>query len=112
MLGCIQPMSSPIIKSMLGFCCCCCAAAGVFTTVSAMAVASTLGQICLAMLMVMLLLLWAAHDGLAAFARWIASSLGQLGAKHFASAVRVTVWVFVGADLPSMARHFLRANNS
>src|SRR5262245_1125977 len=23
MLGCIQPMSSPIMKRMLGFCCCC-----------------------------------------------------------------------------------------
>src|SRR5262249_48724324 len=30
MLGCIQPMSSPMMKRMLGFacCCCCCAAAG------------------------------------------------------------------------------------
>src|SRR5580704_5457056 len=28
MLGCIQPMSSPMMKRMLGFCCCC-AAAGV-----------------------------------------------------------------------------------
>jgi hypothetical protein len=23
MLGCIQPMSSPMMKRMLGFCCCC-----------------------------------------------------------------------------------------
>src|SRR3954453_17129922 len=33
MLGCIQPISSPMMKRMLGFCCCCCccccAAAGV-----------------------------------------------------------------------------------
>ena len=30
MLGCIQPMSSPMMKRILGFCCCCCcAAAGV-----------------------------------------------------------------------------------
>ena len=29
MLGCIQPMSSPMMKRMLGFCCCCCASAGV-----------------------------------------------------------------------------------
>jgi hypothetical protein len=29
MLGCIQPMSSPMMKRMLGFCAGCCAAAGV-----------------------------------------------------------------------------------
>src|SRR5215471_15712439 len=29
MLGCIQPMSSPMMKRMLGFCCCCCAFAAV-----------------------------------------------------------------------------------
>src|SRR5215831_11767683 len=27
MLGCIQPMSSPMMKRMLGFCCCCALAA-------------------------------------------------------------------------------------
>src|SRR5215510_4527779 len=32
MLGCIQPMSSPMMKRMLGFCCCC-AAAGRFATI-------------------------------------------------------------------------------
>src|SRR5262245_46524513 len=37
MLGCIQPMSSPMMKRMLGFCCCC-AAAGMLATVT---VAST-----------------------------------------------------------------------
>src|SRR5215472_3594733 len=26
MLGCIQPISSPMMKRMLGFCCCCAAA--------------------------------------------------------------------------------------
>src|SRR4051812_33846631 len=31
MLGCIMPMSSPMMKRMLGFCCCC-AAAGVLAT--------------------------------------------------------------------------------
>src|SRR5262245_17145707 len=31
MLGCIQPMSSPMMKRMLGFCCCC-AAAGILAT--------------------------------------------------------------------------------
>src|SRR5215831_12553779 len=37
MLGCIQPMSSPMMKRMLGFacCCCCCAAAGRLTTILA-----------------------------------------------------------------------------
>jgi hypothetical protein len=34
MLGCIQPMSSPIMKTMLGFCCCC-ADACEFTNVTA-----------------------------------------------------------------------------
>src|SRR5262245_61712113 len=32
MLGCIQPMSSPMMKMMLGFCCCC-ATAGVLATI-------------------------------------------------------------------------------
>ena len=31
-LGCIQPISSPMMKRMLGFCCCC-AAAGMLATV-------------------------------------------------------------------------------
>src|ERR1700750_1815354 len=31
MLGCIQPISSPMMKSMLGFCAGCCAVAGVVT---------------------------------------------------------------------------------
>ena len=34
MLGCIQPMSSPMMNRMLGFCCCC-AAAGVLAAVTA-----------------------------------------------------------------------------
>src|SRR5262249_43583607 len=34
MLGCIQPMSSPMMKMMLGFCCCC-AAAGRLATIPA-----------------------------------------------------------------------------
>src|SRR6516164_1618472 len=37
MLGCIQPMSSPMMKRMLGFrcccCACCCAAAGTLAAV-------------------------------------------------------------------------------
>ena len=33
MLGCIQPMSSPMMKRMLGFCCCC-AAAGTLAAVT------------------------------------------------------------------------------
>src|SRR4030095_781501 len=37
MLGCIQPMSSPMMKRMLGFCCCCCccAAAGALAALAA-----------------------------------------------------------------------------
>ena len=31
MLGCIQPMSSPMMKRILGFCAGCCAVAGVLT---------------------------------------------------------------------------------
>src|SRR5262245_1793575 len=34
MLGCIQPMSSPMMKSMFGFCCCC-AAAGIIVIMPA-----------------------------------------------------------------------------
>ncbi len=34
MLGCIQPMSSPMMKRMLGFCCCC-AAAGALAAITA-----------------------------------------------------------------------------
>src|SRR4029450_7245018 len=34
MLGCIQPMSSPMMKRMLGFCCCC-AAAGALPAITA-----------------------------------------------------------------------------
>src|SRR4029453_9371513 len=34
MLGCIQPMSSPMMKRMLGFCCCC-AAAGALAAIAA-----------------------------------------------------------------------------
>src|SRR5271166_4059258 len=60
MLGCIQPMSSPMMKRMLGFACCCCAAAGMLATVTATNNASRLSQIFLTMLMVLLVL--AARD--------------------------------------------------
>src|SRR5262245_31810553 len=49
MLGCIQPMSSPMMKRMLGFCCCW-ATAGVFTTSTATMEASRPSQVYLAML--------------------------------------------------------------
>ena len=35
MLGCIQPMSSPMMKRMLGFCCCCATAGALATTPTA-----------------------------------------------------------------------------
>src|SRR5262245_16149945 len=35
MLGCIQPISSPMMKRMFGFCCCSCAAAGTLAAVTA-----------------------------------------------------------------------------
>ena len=54
MLGCIQPMSSPMMKRMLGFCCCC-AAAGVLAAVIAAIEASKPSQIYLTMLMLDLL---------------------------------------------------------
>src|SRR4029453_17933232 len=40
MLGCIQPISSPMMKRMLGFCCCCCAATGALATTAAAATAN------------------------------------------------------------------------
>src|SRR5262245_23053418 len=43
MLGCIQPMSSPMMKRMLGFCCCC-AAAGRFAAIPMATNASRAGQ--------------------------------------------------------------------
>src|SRR5262245_41521152 len=44
MLGCIQPMSSPMMKRMLGFCVCC-AAAGVLATATAESIVSKPRQI-------------------------------------------------------------------
>src|SRR5271165_2990753 len=52
MLGCIQPMSSPMMKRMLGLACCCCAAAGVLATITAVDNASRPSQIFLAIRMV------------------------------------------------------------
>src|SRR5881628_1402825 len=51
MPGCIMPMSSPMMKRMLGFCCCC-AAAGRLAAVIAAIEASKPCQIYLAILMV------------------------------------------------------------
>src|SRR5215469_7194690 len=48
MRGCIQPMSSPMMKRMLGFCCCC-AAAGILATNIAVSDANTLSQVFLIM---------------------------------------------------------------
>ena len=50
MLGCIQPMSSPMMKRMLGFCCCC-AAAGMLAAIMAANDANRPSQIYLAILM-------------------------------------------------------------
>src|SRR5262245_24712149 len=46
MLGCIQPMSSPIMKRMLGFCVCC-AAAGMLDTIKAASNVNTPSQVIL-----------------------------------------------------------------
>jgi hypothetical protein len=35
MLGCIQPMSSPMVKRILGFCCCCADACELATVTAA-----------------------------------------------------------------------------
>src|SRR6516165_9106269 len=50
MLGCIQPISSPMMKRMLGFCCCC--ADAVPATVTVAKNVSTASQTILVMLMV------------------------------------------------------------
>src|SRR5262245_23158757 len=72
MLGCIQPMSSPMMKRMLGFCCCCCAAAGTLVAVTATNGASKPRQNFLVILMTYLLTLEAARMGPAARARLVA----------------------------------------
>src|SRR5215471_6384430 len=64
-LGCIQPMSSPMMKRMLGFCCCC-AAAGVPATETAAHNASRPAKTFLAVIACSSLL--AAREGAAAFA--------------------------------------------
>src|SRR5215510_1465424 len=46
MLGCIQPMSSPMMKRMLGFCVCC-AAAGMLDTIKAASNINTPSQVIL-----------------------------------------------------------------
>jgi hypothetical protein len=50
MLGCIQPMSSPMMKRMLGFCCCC-AVAGTLAAIAATNNASRPRQSLLVILM-------------------------------------------------------------
>jgi hypothetical protein len=52
MLGCIQPMSSPMMKRMLGFCCCCAVAGAAITTADDV---NTPNQIVLSNVMVWLL---------------------------------------------------------
>src|SRR5580700_8428137 len=63
MLGCIQPMSSPMMKRMLGFACCCCAAAGVLATVTATNDANRASQMPLALTIIYLLAVFSARDG-------------------------------------------------
>src|SRR6187399_62575 len=71
MLGCIQPMSSPMMKRMLGFCCC--AAAGILAADIAAIEANKPSQMYLAMLMG-----WfppaAAREGPAAYAHLLSST--------------------------------------
>src|SRR5262249_60356761 len=50
MLGCIQPMSSPMMKRMLGLACCCCAAAGGLVTTPTASAANRPSQTVLVML--------------------------------------------------------------
>src|SRR5262245_8178997 len=63
MLGCIQPMSSPMMKRMLGFCCGCCAAAGVFAAITAPDSASRPRQKFLAILMDLFSSIWLPEMG-------------------------------------------------
>src|SRR5262249_45085612 len=63
MLGCIQPMSSPMMKRMLGFCCGCCAAAGVFAAITAPDSASRPRQKFLVMLMDLFSIVWLPEMG-------------------------------------------------
>src|SRR5262245_15242050 len=63
MLGCIQPMSSPMMKSMLGFCCGCCAAAGVLAAVTATNDASRPRQTLLVILMDLFSMVWLPEMG-------------------------------------------------
>src|SRR5271166_809843 len=64
MLGCIQPMSSPMMKRMLGLACCCCAAAGVLATVTAADNASRPSQMLLAITIINLLTVFTTRMGL------------------------------------------------
>ena len=75
MLGCIQPMSSPMMKRMLGFCCCC-AAAGRLAAVTAASDANRPSQMYLATLMLELPRS-AARDGPAACAH-LAIAVGPI----------------------------------
>src|SRR5271166_5466725 len=63
MLGCIQPMSSPMMKRMLGLACCCCAAAGMLVTVTATNNASRPSQMPLAMTIINLLMMFSVRYG-------------------------------------------------
>src|ERR1700737_2953122 len=67
MLGCIHPMSSPLMKRMLGFCCCCADADGIHAVVAARSV-NAASQMTLVSRIPRFLML-AARDGPAACAR-------------------------------------------
>src|SRR5262245_54411071 len=68
MLGCIQPMSSPMMKRMLGFCPCW-AEAGMLAIVVAVHITTRAPQIVLNMLMVAFLDVGCRKAGAAAFAQ-------------------------------------------
>src|SRR5437870_3438709 len=68
MLGCIQPISSPMMKRMLGLACCCCAAVGVLAAVTAANDTNRPSQMFLAVLMVRFLGVGCPRRGPAAFA--------------------------------------------
>src|SRR6516165_356624 len=102
MLGCIHPMSSPMMKRMLGFCpcgCCCCwAEAGMLAIVVAVHITTRAPQIDLNRLMVAFLsvgFVSAAEAWAAASARpptdrfwlpkiWFGPTVGRLAGPKFA----------------------------
>src|SRR5215471_19482988 len=81
MLGCIQPMSSPMMKRMFGFCCW--AAAGALAAVTTASEARQPSQAPLLIRMVASSMS-AARDGPAASARWHSRrALGETTRTHF-----------------------------